>query len=462
MSWRSKLTPMIGASGAGQVPVPASMQVTPNITLLEPLDAGGMGSIWRAHHDGLGVDVAVKLIAPELLSHDRDKALARFRLEARSAARNRSRHVVQMLDHGISDGELPYIVMELLEGECLADRLERELLLEPRQVAMVVLQTCRALERAHELGIVHRDIKPDNIFLCNEDGEDFVKVLDFGVAKDVLALERKLTMDGTFVGTPEFLAPEHIVDGTSESSVDLWALAVVAYLCVTGELPFTGANLEAVCEAVLSAAVTPPSQIVDDISPELDAWFKKALAASTAERFATAKEFGEAFAHAVVGSSALSGPWDLDWLGANAERKTPRVDRSDSGDGSPIVPVEINGSGKVGRGAVLAAGVLLVGLGVWQATRASSNATAPRKAPGSAMARAPSPIQAPPQRPSAVASSTSTGMQAPRASASAVSRVKPPESQVAKRWAGRSAAGAGKKQPKKQLPPKRSLRPPGF
>ncbi len=163
-------------------------QLEPGVVIAEKfrlvslLGRGGMGSVWLAENLTLRSEVAIKFIEPSIIDHP--VSLRRFRQEAESAARLRSAHVVQVFDYGIQD-ELPYIVMERLVGESLREKLEREGTLTPAETMHIVGQTCRALERAHETGLVHRDIKPDNVFLTNEGAETFIKVLDFGIAKAV-------------------------------------------------------------------------------------------------------------------------------------------------------------------------------------------------------------------------------------------------------------------------------------
>src|SRR5262249_36668765 len=150
-------------------------------------------------------------------------------------------HVVQILDHGVTTEGLPYIVMELLEGEELAQRIERLGRLTVRDTAIIVGQGSRALSKAHSLGIVHRDIEPENVFLTEIEGEVHVKVLDFGIAKKADASLGPLTSTGSSMGTPHFMSPEQIVSAKGvDGRSDLWSLGVVAYQCLTGALPFTG------------------------------------------------------------------------------------------------------------------------------------------------------------------------------------------------------------------------------
>src|SRR5262249_11256334 len=155
--------------------------ITPAIRLVRVLGRGGMGSVWVAEHSGLGTQVAVKLILASV-AEDQD-FVQRFRCEAMAAAKIKGPHVAQVLDYGVTAGSVPCIVMELLEGEDLRQRMKREGPLNPNEVVAIAFQVAKALGRAHQLGIVHRDIKPDNIFLTDSDGELLVKVLDFGVAK---------------------------------------------------------------------------------------------------------------------------------------------------------------------------------------------------------------------------------------------------------------------------------------
>ena len=147
--------------------------VTPKIRLDRKLGAGGMGSVWVAKHEALDMDVAVKFVAEDVIRDD-ENALERFKREATLAAKIKSPHVVQVFDHGINDGT-PFIVMELLAGESLQDRVDREGALPLLFVGGIINQTCSALNEAHRLGIVHRDIKPDNIFLTPHDDSTFVK-----------------------------------------------------------------------------------------------------------------------------------------------------------------------------------------------------------------------------------------------------------------------------------------------
>ena len=169
------------------MPLGPGHAVTPNIRLVRELGEGGMGSVWVAEHTTLHTEVAVKFVHDEMAT---ETLLKRFSREASLAAQIKSPHVVQTYDHGATDEGMPYIVMELLEGESLQDRLKRGPL-DARKTAMVVAQVCKALSKAHAIEIVHRDLKPANLFLVESGYEVFVKVLDFGIAKQTGELSKK-------------------------------------------------------------------------------------------------------------------------------------------------------------------------------------------------------------------------------------------------------------------------------
>ena len=179
--------------------------------LEEVVGYGGMGSVWRATHTGLGEQVAVKLVSANF-ARSRE-ALRRFDTEAKSAARLRSRHVPHVFDNGVLEDGTPYLVMELLHGESLAARLGRLGPVPLPEAVSILEQCCRALTRAHSLGIVHRDIKPENVYLAHSVDDDgyIVKVLDFGIAKVTSTLSddgRSSTRTGTLLGTPLYMSPE--------------------------------------------------------------------------------------------------------------------------------------------------------------------------------------------------------------------------------------------------------------
>jgi serine/threonine-protein kinase len=258
------------------------------------LACGGMGSVWLARHRGLDIAVAVKLMATALvLSAD---ARSRFEREARLAASLDSQHVVHVQDYGVDAGT-PYLVMELLHGESLAARLERDSRLRPPVAARYLAQICKALRVAHELGIVHRDIKPGNIFLAMKDGEEMVKVLDFGIAKTSSpGGARPDTVTGLIFGSTHYMSPEQIrsprrVDHRS----DLWSVGVVLYHLLTGRLPFVGDDPGDVLVRVCTDDCPPPSSSAPELSPAIDAFFERALARDPARRFQSATELAEAF-----------------------------------------------------------------------------------------------------------------------------------------------------------------------
>lgn len=184
--------------------------VTSKIRLERELGAGGMGSVWIARNLALEVDVAVKFIAAHVIAGD-PTALARFKREATLAAQIKSHHVVQVFDHGVTDGTA-FMVMELLDGESLQDRMHSQGPLSLEECSHILNQTCSALNEAHQLGVVHRDIKPDNIYLTPHDGSIFVKVLDFGIAKAPdSARSARLTATSAVAGTPHYMSPEQFL-----------------------------------------------------------------------------------------------------------------------------------------------------------------------------------------------------------------------------------------------------------
>jgi len=259
-------------------------RLTPSLELSRRIGAGGMGTVWIAKHLALRKDVVVKLMAESMAGSD--ELRRRFAQEAAVGANVKSPHVVQVFDTGISEEHGPYIVMELLEGEDLGARLAREARLPTAEVARVVAHVAHALDRAHALGIVHRDVKPANIFLCAEPGAPFLaKVLDFGVARwrDDAAPQ---TGTGISLGTPTYMSPEQAaglreLDGKS----DLYALGLVAFRALTGEPAFPRASFEALGLGVYNLPVPTLTARLASLPSAVDDWFERACAREPAERF---------------------------------------------------------------------------------------------------------------------------------------------------------------------------------
>jgi len=371
------------------------VRVTENIRLTRRLGEGGMASVWVAEHLTLHVEVAVKFIAPELLGTAPD-LIARFNREATAVARIRSPHVVQVLDHGMTPDGTPYIVMELLEGEDLGMRLDRDGQLPAAHVVSIVSQVAKALTRAHAVGIVHRDIKPDNIFIAgtDEDEEMFVKVLDFGIAKHTKKTSYSVvTTTGTMVGTPAYMSPEQVLSGKHvDERADLWSLAVVAYHALTGDVPFQGNTLGALCVAIARGSFQPPSYVEPSLGRAMDAFMARALSLLPEERFQTPKEFAEAFREAAESVQVAKddvGPFsrpssDFSVGGAAGERDAddepaaPGTGKHRRARATAMESLLVVPKTRLAHPAVLAGGVALVGgvLAVAAFTRVDS-ASAP-------------------------------------------------------------------------------------
>jgi serine/threonine-protein kinase len=269
------------------------------------LGRGGMGAVWEGTHTSLGTRVAVKFIDAEYANSP--EARSRFENEARAAARLRSKHVVEVYDHGVSDDGRPFIVMEFLQGEPLDKRLDRVGRLPAKETAQIVMQISRALAKAHSANIVHRDLKPENVFLVwdDEEGTDVVKVVDFGIAKfnDESKTSSSATRTGSVLGTPHYMSPEQARGLRSvDSRSDLWSVGVIAYRCIVGALPFEGEAVGDLLVKLCTAPIPVPSQVVADVPPSFDAWLHKALTREPAQRFQTAAQLSESLA-AVCGLS---------------------------------------------------------------------------------------------------------------------------------------------------------------
>ena len=242
------------------------------------IDAGGMGEIWEADDTLLGRRVAIKILAEELAG-DR-AAVRRFRREARATAKLDHPNVIRVYD--FVDGEAPFLVLELLEGHTLADRLRRDGALPPAEAARIAAAVADGLDVAHRAGIIHRDIKPSNIMLTASGG---VKVMDFGIAA---AWEAHSTTGQQLLATASYTAPERITGGRASPAGDLYSLGVVLYEMLTGRPPFVADNAEQLLRAHLEVAPRPVRSLVFWVPPEVAAACEAALAKDPAGRPASA------------------------------------------------------------------------------------------------------------------------------------------------------------------------------
>ncbi|HJL16689.1 MAG TPA: serine/threonine-protein kinase [Sandaracinaceae bacterium LLY-WYZ-13_1] len=258
----------------------------------EPLGEGGIGRVFKARHLTLGRLVALKVLLTRYESIPVLKQ--RFEREARALAALSHPNIVTVTDFGVSEGN-PYIVMELLEGRDLSVLVAGEPL-APKRVFDIVRQTLRALHYAHDQGLVHRDLKPHNVFVRSlDDGTDHVEVLDFGLARfvgDAARSSPKLTRQGALIGTPAYMAPEQASGEEVDARADVYAVGCVLFEALTGRRVFETADPGEMLRAHLLSS--PPTLAQADpgleVSPSLEAFVQKALSKSPSGRFDSAKE----------------------------------------------------------------------------------------------------------------------------------------------------------------------------
>src|SRR5467141_2774817 len=262
--------------------------------VVKKLGEGGMGQVYLAEHVKMGRRSAIKVMNPSMV-HDPD-AVARFNREASNASRITHPNVCAIYDFGETPDGLIYLAMEFIEGEPLTDLLEREGAIPVPRSTAIFLQTADALQAAHDLGIVHRDMKPDNIMLTRKKGGgDVVKVVDFGIAKAVGGDEsgQKVTKTGLVVGTPEFMSPEQLSGDKLDGRSDLYSLALVFYQMLAGKLPFEATTVQETMIKRLTDEPTalpvsrPDLTFPAGLQPVLDT----ALARSLVERYQTVAKF---------------------------------------------------------------------------------------------------------------------------------------------------------------------------
>jgi len=271
--------------------------------LIELLGRGGMGEVWRAHDTDTDRIVAIKVLPAHLA--DDEAFVQRFRREAHAAARLNNPHVIPIHNYGEIDGRL-YVDMRLIEGRDLEEVLA-DGSLEPGRAVRIIEGVAKALHAAHEVGLVHRDVKPSNILL---DKDDFAYLIDFGIARAME--ETRLTSTGNAIGTFHYMAPERLGDNPSDDArADIYALACVLYECLTGQPPFAGASMGSLVAAHLHTPPPRPSTSQTNVPAQFDRVIATGMAKDPDQRYATTVELADA-AHDAITTPLTPGPTLLD------------------------------------------------------------------------------------------------------------------------------------------------------
>jgi serine/threonine-protein kinase len=329
--------------------MPTAATLSPGLVLdqkyrvLRHIADGGMGAIYEAEHLTVGRRVAVKVLHAEFARNA--EIIARFQQEARAAGAIGHQHIVDVLDMGrFSDGQY-FLVMELLEGKNLAERLtELGGRMPVDRAAHIMRQVLNALAATHQRGIVHRDLKPENIFLIARAGDpDFVKVLDFGISKVLTDDLPKMSTTGQVLGTPYFMSPEQTRGAATDHRVDIYACGAILYQLVTGRLPFLAPNFNALMFEIAGGRYFPPRSLVPEIPAEVEQVIQYAMALEPQFRYQTADHMALAvapFARAQRGVDVGAGGSALP---AGDDRGTPSALRALAHPGppglAPVVPV---------------------------------------------------------------------------------------------------------------------------
>jgi hypothetical protein len=344
--------------------------------LTREIGQGGMGAVWSAVHQALGREVAVKFLHPQV---DHSPSITeRFVSEARMVASIKHRFVVDVFDFGVTEDGLYYMVLELLQGSSLAERMDRGPAL-PLSVAVQLIADCmRGLQVVHEAGIVHRDLKPDNIFVIEDADGVFPKLIDFGISKrtevsgalpplaKLGGRKSRLTQPGMVVGTPYYMSPEQLrgrsdLDGRS----DVYSVGVILYELLTGQLPFEQDNIGDLMVAITVQGAVPLSSLRPELGANLSAVVARALAPDSSERYASALDL-----RAALLACLSTLPVDAETIvqGAGGARRVPQPSPPlPAARVSPLPPVGVLAKRERAKRAVgvgLAA-LMLVAMLIW-------------------------------------------------------------------------------------------------
>jgi serine/threonine-protein kinase len=356
------------------------------------LGAGGMGRVYRAEHTGIGRSVAIKMLHADLGRNT--EAAARFQREAMASGRLDHANIIGVSDFGVLDGK-PYLVMEALDGESLGERLERDKILPWRLAVEITRQVVLGLRHAHERGVVHRDIKPDNIFLTHKDGVLAIKILDFGIAKLYAGdpEDPMSTRVGLTVGTPTYLSPEQAVGAAIAPPSDLYSATVVLFEMVAGRPPF--ADEDPVARA--TAHVTRPAPTIAAVAPTVDAppaleeIVALGLKKSVGDRIPSAERYLAMIDDVIAAPRVLhTPPVGLPVAEASKPIELPRAARAVSiADAAPPIPRRWLRASAI---VVAALVVLAIILAIVYRHRSSSSPSTPPSKPAK---RAEAPVAAP-------------------------------------------------------------------
>jgi CheY-like chemotaxis protein len=302
-----RMTQALRTEAAAAVEPRSPAQAVPGSVLggryrLDTMVGGGsFGTVFRARHLELNRDVAVKILATSAGTDP--EALARFKREGDSACRVQHPNAVAVYDLAVNPGGVAYLVMELLEGRSLEKELEESGPLGPVRCAEIVVPVCSALSAAHAVGVVHRDIKPSNVFLCRSPRGEVTKILDFGIAKlaSESAIGQSLTIDGSLLGTPAYMAPERFRRGPYGPKSDVYSVGVMLYEMLAGRLPFIPSTADPLALVAMQAEEDPPPIRTRraDVAPTLEKLVFSALARNPDLR-PTADQLARRLAHAVA------------------------------------------------------------------------------------------------------------------------------------------------------------------
>ncbi|NOY91805.1 MAG: protein kinase [Deltaproteobacteria bacterium] len=339
---------------------------------------GGMGSVYKAEQQPLGRVIALKVLDPRYSGEEDPEFHQRFFLEASVAAKLTHPNTVTIFDYGRTEDEVYFIAMEYVEGPTLAQILKADGPMEPERAVGIAVQVARSLREAHGIGVIHRDLKPANILITQHgDHEDFAKVLDFGLVKNIESEGEDLTQQGIFMGSPKYMSPEQIRSGDVDGRTDVYSLGVVLYRMLTGRVPFQRQSQVQTLMAHCTDPVPPLSSEEILIPEPLENVVVKALAKNPDERYASMNELVAALKQASQGLGvpmAASGDYGLGSSGVMpvGDGVTPSGPLAVLGgtpsdgfmaavtpSGAVEIPIDVEATG-AGKGKLMAVLVLLL------------------------------------------------------------------------------------------------------